>query len=610
MAFKRTSLSSIRVDSATIAVAGSIAPSTTSAPLIAATGGTETTVGPYKVHTFNAGSGQTLSVTSGSLSAIEYLFLAGGGPAGRAASNGGGGGAGGLLMWWPGALTGQCVGPRLLVSSGDSLNITVGSGGTALDNNSINGCGNDTKIIKTSGSSTETHLVYGGGGGGGGTALFVGYNGGSGGGSIGAGNSGVNTWPTGGELTGEIQYQFNYGRASYPYKQGNGNVIKGNTGKSSSAGGAYTAGMGYIGLSTDTVRTNFPGIGVRTSWSGTFAEYGHGGKHSTANPTTGAVPTPSTYGSGGMGRNGTGLGGNGSDGIVIFKYLTNTTVAVSNLEVLIVGGGGGSVLAGGGGGGSVIYYGNEANANGGPITLYSGTYTVIVGGGGTRSNAIATQNPLGSTSSVLGIPTQYATMSNCFGGFDAYGGSSYSVALGDYWGSGCGATNVAPTSYGYGIPNPSHGNIGGQGNGGTPGTGGGGGGAGSAGGNSVNLTSGGNGGDGKQFSITGTATYYGGGGGGGKSSANNAGAGGQGGGGAGIGGTGAIVAGSGVANSGGGGGASTSTTATGGSGGSGVVVMRYPDSYPAATATTGSPTITLAGGWRTYIFTSSGTITF
>jgi hypothetical protein len=45
-------------------------------------------------------------------------------------------------------------------------------------------------------------------------------------------------------------------------------------------------------------------------------------------------------------------------------------------------------------------------------------------------------------------------------------------------------------------------------------------------------------------------------------------------------------------------------------GGSGVVIIRYADTYSLATSTTGSPTITTAGGYRTYKFTASGTITF
>jgi hypothetical protein len=84
------------------------------------------------------------------------------------------------------------------------------------------------------------------------------------------------------------------------------------------------------------------------------------------------------------------------------------------------------------------------------------------------------------------------------------------------------------------------------------------------------------------------------------------GAGGVGGGGAG--GTGAAVSGtSGTANTGGGGGGGRTG---GGTGGSGIVIIRYPDSFSAPTATTGSPTVTVSGGFRIYRWTSSGSITF
>jgi hypothetical protein len=38
--------------------------------------------------------------------------------------------------------------------------------------------------------------------------------------------------------------------------------------------------------------------------------------------------------------------------------------------------------------------------------------------------------------------------------------------------------------------------------------------------------------------------------------------------------------------------------------------LRYADTFDAAAATTGSPTITVSGGYRIYTFTASGSITF
>ena len=61
---------------------------------------------------------------------------------------------------------------------------------------------------------------------------------------------------------------------------------------------------------------------------------------------------------------------------------------------------------------------------------------------------------------------------------------------------------------------------------------------------------------------------------------------------------------------GGGGGGGYNGGLVGGAGGSGVVVVRYPDSFLAATSTTGSPTITNPTGYRVYTFTASGSITF
>ena len=65
-----------------------------------------------------------------------------------------------------------------------------------------------------------------------------------------------------------------------------------------------------------------------------------------------------------------------------------------------------------------------------------------------------------------------------------------------------------------------------------------------------------------------------------------------------------------VVAGGGGGGAGPSSPSAGASGGSGIVVLRYSDTYPLATSTTGSPTVTTTGGFRIYTYTGSGTITF
>lgn len=63
---------------------------------------------------------------------------------------------------------------------------------------------------------------------------------------------------------------------------------------------------------------------------------------------------------------------------------------------------------------------------------------------------------------------------------------------------------------------------------------------------------------------------------------------------------------SGTANSGSGGGSVAGGTAA--SGGSGVIFIKYSNVYPQATTTTGSPTYTCCGGYRTYKFTGSGSI--
>lgn len=121
-------------------------------------------------------------------------------------------------------------------------------------------------------------------------------------------------------------------------------------------------------------------------------------------------------------------------------------------------------------------------------------------------------------------------------------------------------------------------------------------------------------------SVVGSGTFatwsidyiYAGGGGGG--SRTTPGTGGAGGGGAGSASGGGAVGTSGTANTGGGGGGAANDfnnagqTGTGGTGGSGIVIIRYSDTYPVATAPNAA--YTLSGGYRIYKFTTSGLITF
>ena len=116
-------------------------------------------------------------------------------------------------------------------------------------------------------------------------------------------------------------------------------------------------------------------------------------------------------------------------------------------------------------------------------------------------------------------------------------------------------------------------------------------------------------------SITSSGRYFAGGG-GGSCYQGSAGAGGAGGGGTGASNSTNVVSVAGATNTGGGGGGGCHDSGYGfpasgpaAAGGSGVVIIRHADTFPTQT-TTGSPTVTTAGGYRIYKWTSSGSITF
>lgn len=289
----------------------------------------------------------------------------------------------------------------------------------------------------------------------------------------------------------------------------------------------------------------------------------------------------------------------------ISNSITATTPAPTSVQYLVVAGGAGGGLngRGGGGGGAGGYLTSTY-----PVSPGS-SYTIQVGGGGGQSSD--------------GTPSY-------FGPITSYGGGTGNSVPGNPGGSGGGSQCDSPNSdyFKGGNGTPGQGNPGGSGNHGHDnpytGAGGGGGGIGGAGG-SVALgyfgsdarnSDGGSGGSGADNSITGTNVHYAAGGGGGTDNPGRNG-GSAGGPTAGSGGRSGdqpyYNGGNGQANTGSGGGGSADRVnpTNAGSGGSGRVVIRYPDAYAVASSTTGtSSSGAPSGGYRTYIWDGSGSITF
>jgi hypothetical protein len=253
------------------------------------------------------------------------------------------------------------------------------------------------------------------------------------------------------------------------------------------------------------------------------------------------------------------------------------------VEYLVVAGGGGGALAGGGAGGFRTGY----------VPVVARTaYTVTIGAGGSGGPNESL------TPATSGVDSVFGPITSTGGGKGGtwYSSSTSTVAYGAAGGSGGGSagqyTVSSQVNGGQGIA--GQGNAGGDlmGAAGNPQMGGGGGGAGTFGSSTGALGTTANGGVGAASEITGTRTMYAGGGGGSGAQAGITiySTGGFGGGGS-PNATSGNTGGAGTVNTGGGGGGG----APGGAGGSGIVVVSYPDIFPAATATTGSPTISTSG---------------
>ena len=301
---------------------------------------------------------------------------------------------------------------------------------------------------------------------------------------------------------------------------------------------------------------------------------------------------------------------NASDGLnIIPRTFSINSVAKIDVQYLVVaGGGGGGSWFGGGGGAGGLLSGTESIISGSTQLI-----TIGLGGAG-RPATTASSNATDSFGS-KGQNSVYGSLTALGGGgAPGYNSSGLSSIMDGGSGAG-GRPNNYSSSYSFGVSLSSQGNSGGIGNPTEAGQysdfGGGGGGAGGAG---ANGEVGGAGGIGVQSSITGTSLFYAGGGGGGAGTQGATAAGGSG-----VGGTGTsnVSGGNAVANTGSGGGGSTNLDPAGGgiggNGSAGVVIIAYPNTYPAITTIPGTLTYDqpTRAGYRVYRFTAgTGTITF
>jgi hypothetical protein len=287
---------------------------------IIATGGTITTCGDYKIHTFT-GSG-SFDVTQGTCAAnneVSYLVVAGGG--GSPYQQGGGGGAGGFRedkSSNDSYTASPLEGAGTITVSSQGYPITVGAGGAGGTP------GNSNTSSPGSNSIFSTITSTGGGNGAPSGPFPGGAPGGSGGG---AGENAPGPGSNGNQPP-VTPSQGNPGGTGQPNQGGGGG-----------GGGAGAAGGAAIGAGGNGVATSITGSSVTRAGGGGGGGYpsaptpgGAGGSggggaagsvpnaHPGPGATSGTPGTANTGGGGGSGSWPTTTGGSGGSGVVIIRY--------------------------------------------------------------------------------------------------------------------------------------------------------------------------------------------------------------------------------------------------------------------------------------------------
>ena len=300
---------------------------------ISATGGTITTSGDFKIHTFT-GPG-TFTVTnegtpSGSTT-VEYLVVAGGGAGGSRAAGGGGGG--GFRFY------GACiaapypasplVAPAALPVTAQGYPITVGAGGVGRSPSNCEMPGNRGSV------STFSTITSTGGGGGQGASCQpnpLAPGGSGGGGAPASGNASNPNVPGGSGNTPPVSppQGNNGGSSGIDYNGGGGGGAIQSGQPAGPSPGNGTSGGGYGGDGGGFPTTHFGPSGVTCGSFKYYAGGAGGGAWPSSNP-----------GPGGAGGKGGGAVGIASGGAPSFSGPRTATAGTTNS-----GGGGGG--AGGG----------------------------------------------------------------------------------------------------------------------------------------------------------------------------------------------------------------------------------------------------------------------
>ena len=283
---------------------------------ITATGGTITTCGDFKIHTFTGPGTFCVSQTAnpaGGPNAVDYLVVAGGGSgAGQwpGADTGGGGGAGGYRTSFPscgaGSIPISVQGYPIVVGGGGAGETVVGQPGNGNNGNP---------------SSFSTITSAGGGKGGGGQVSANANSGGSGGGGSRLGLGGSGNTPPVSPPQGNAGANGINGPGCSDFGGGGGGAVAAATNQNGGAGSSNSitgSSVAYAGGGGGAGRTASGGSG------GTGG--GGAGAGPRSGPNTGGNGTINTGGGGGgAGSSPTspasiGIPGSGGSGIVVIRY--------------------------------------------------------------------------------------------------------------------------------------------------------------------------------------------------------------------------------------------------------------------------------------------------